>query len=177
VSHGFPLPLPWHGDCIGIQDMKRHLIICSLVFGSWPLLGCGQKCSDIGCSAAVNIEVPLPQVEWSSIRSFSARVCRNSTCASGSFANLPATAEDGIGYGVMLAGWPSGEVMECFVYASGTFRMSLQAGQFKDGDWYTVTVTDAAGVTVASFDKAATYTRHEVGADSCGLVCTQATFN
>jgi hypothetical protein len=157
--------------------MKRHLIILlPLILGWSSLSGCGQECSDIGCGAAVNIEVPLPQVDWSTIRSFNARVCRSSTCATGTFANLPATAEDGIGYGVRLTGWPADEVMESFVYSSGTFRVSLQSGQFEDGDRYTVTVTDATDATVAAFDKKATYTHYEAGADSCGLVCTRAIF-
>ena len=66
--------------------------------------------------------------------------------------------------------------MESFVYSSGTFRVSLQSGQFEDGDRYTVTVTDATDATVAAFDKIATYTHYELGADSCGLVCTRAIF-
>jgi hypothetical protein len=160
-----------------MKAMKRPLaLLLSLVFGSSSLLGCSQKCSDIGCVAAVNIEVALPQADWSTIRGFSVRVCRNSTCANGALANLPATGEDGLGFGVVLTGWPPDEVMECFVYSPGTLRIRLQDGQFQNGDRYTVTVTDTTGATVASFDKTATYTHVEAGADSCGLVCTQATF-
>jgi hypothetical protein len=156
--------------------MKRHLLLFFLALVSWNQLGC-QECSEIGCNPAVNIEVPLPQADWSTIRSFSARLCRNSTCASGTFAGLPAIGEDGRGYGVILTGWPADEVMESFVYSPREFRISLQDGQFKNGDRYMVTVTDPEGTTVAWFDKKATYTHYGAGVDSCGMICTYATFN
>jgi hypothetical protein len=157
--------------------MKRLLVLLlSLVLGSWTLSTCSRQCSTIGCKSAVEIEVPLPQVDWSTIRGLSARVCRNSICASGAFADLPATAEDGLGYGVGLVGWPADEVMTTFVSSAPTLSIGLEEGQLKDGDRYTVTVTDASGATVASFDKTATYTQHEVGANSCGIVCTRAVF-
>jgi hypothetical protein len=157
--------------------MKRPLaLLSSLVFASWSLLSCDQTCSDVGCGPAVNIEVPLPQVGWGTLHGFGVRVCRNSTCASGTFASLPATGETGLGYGITLTGWPASEIMECFVYSTGTLTIRLQNGQLKDGDRYMVTVTDATNTTVASFDKAATYSRVGAGGDSCGLVCTHATF-
>jgi hypothetical protein len=155
---------------------RRLVILLSLILGSWNLLGCGAECSSIGCAEAVDFEVPLPPADWSTIRGLRVRVCRNTTCASGTCASLPATPEDGVGYGVRLTGWPKNEVIDTFVYPPGTLAIRLQEGPVKNGDRYTVTVTDATGATVTAFDKTATYTLYEVGADSCGLVCTRAVF-
>jgi hypothetical protein len=130
----------------------------------------------MGCGPKATIDVDLPETDWGTMQAWNARICRNDICASGSFATLPANPEVGLGYPVSCTGLPAGEAFQSHVKLPGTLHIEWNDGQIKNGDRYTVTVTDAAGAKVASFDRTTSYTNVEAGNDSCGLTCPHATF-
>jgi hypothetical protein len=132
-----------------------------------------HTCTDIGCGAVATADLTLAAGTPAGAE---VTVCRGGVC---SVAPLPAAVtEPNQGMFAAFAA-PSEATAWFWMNADRSFLLVVSWAYVvnpKDGDAFSVTVKDASGATLASFDRTATYTSRprEINEPGCGT-CYAAT--
>lgn len=149
--------------------LRSSLALLIAFIAALPATGCGTACPAIACVPAVNAELRVPTADPATLR---VTVCHEGTCRSGT-----ASAGSGGVQNVDFESTTAGPLASAvFTYADDTTRL-LQVTWYDvaatDGQRYSVTVTDAAGATVAALDAPVVFQRGP--ATECGPGCPRAT--
>ena len=159
-----------------------------LAFGLLAV-GCGlsfvpacssHACGLVGCATGASIRLTLPPPTATTFP-LALKTCFNDDCRT---AQLLAPDGSGSGSTATLPPALEGPIADATLFATGAGSLALTVswrqnppGHVANGDRYTVTVTDAGGATVGSFDKTATYTTNQPNGADCAPTCQFATLD
>jgi hypothetical protein len=160
----------------------------------WILLlavapACGSEraaCPASACGPAATLAIDLP-LTFEQLQHSTVTVCHNANCFAGSFASLNAPPSANTGVGIGITSVPDGGMgsgTSGFVRASASGALWLQVywpsniDDLADGDKYSVTVEDATGQRVVSFERVAMpYAIVYPNGNDCAPTCRQIVFD